>query len=515
MSSAALKSTEARQTEVLQRLDNAKFSWYHLRAILISGAGFYTDAYDLFIISLVTPMLGAVYYPQDNGKLPRTSDLWLKGTALAGTLCGQLLFGVLGDAMGRKKVYLYTLLLMIFCTVAQALSASTISGLGVVAVMCFWRYCLGIGIGGDYPLSAVITSEYATNKTRGAMIAAVFSMQGFGMLSAAATACICLAAFQSSIENNVDKLDTVWRLLIGLGAVPAALTIYLRARLPETPRYTMQVNKNVKTAEHNVNAIQSTGHAKFKDEVEDEDADRITWASFKSYLSANRRNSMVLFGTCSTWFFLDIAYYAQNLFMPNILSDLGWAPAMNINDPSSVYDRMFSMAKGQAIITLMGTFPGYFFTIAFVEKMGRVTIQYMGFIMMTVLLAIMAGCYNLLRANSHWAFVILYALTFFFANFGPNTTTFIIPAEVYPTSKIISWVGMVGSRVNCPCGLWCQHPASLHPATPHSSSPPASSVLKSIAPPATACLLLVARRAPSWVPLASASWPTAKAHRTL
>ena len=47
--------------------------------------------------------------------------------------------------------------------------------------------------------------------------------------------------------------------------------------------------------------------------MEDESADRITWASFKAYLSANRRNTMVLWGTCSTWFFLDIAYCEQPL----------------------------------------------------------------------------------------------------------------------------------------------------------------------------------------------------------
>lgn len=42
-------------------MNHAKFSWYHAKAIIISGAGFYTDAYDLFIISLVTPMVGPRY----------------------------------------------------------------------------------------------------------------------------------------------------------------------------------------------------------------------------------------------------------------------------------------------------------------------------------------------------------------------------------------------------------------------------------------------------------------------
>ncbi len=56
--------------------------------------------------------------------------------------------------------------------------------------------------------------------------------------------------------------------------------------------------------------------------------------------------------------------------------------------------------------------PGYFFTIAFIEKMGRKAISYMGFIMMTILLVIVSAAYDPLRNNAIWAFIVLYALTF-------------------------------------------------------------------------------------------------------
>lgn len=73
-----------------------------------------------------------------------------------------------------------------------------------------WRVILGIGIGGDYPLSAVITSEFATTKTRGAMISAVFAMQGFGILTACIITLIFLAIFKEAIIANQDNLDIVW-----------------------------------------------------------------------------------------------------------------------------------------------------------------------------------------------------------------------------------------------------------------------------------------------------------------
>ena len=116
--------------KVLEQLDNASFSLYHVKIIIISGMGFFTDSYDLFCISLLTKMLGRIYY-QDSpfhvggtvnpGKLPINLDSAVSAVALCGTLAGQLSFGALGDVFGRKSVYGLTLAIMIFCALAQVL----------------------------------------------------------------------------------------------------------------------------------------------------------------------------------------------------------------------------------------------------------------------------------------------------------------------------------------------------------------------------------------------------------
>lgn len=66
---------------------------------------------------------------------------------------------------------------MIFTTLATALSGGG-SSTSAVGTIIFWRVLLGIGIGGDYPMAAVITSEFSSTRYRGRMMAAVFSMQG-------------------------------------------------------------------------------------------------------------------------------------------------------------------------------------------------------------------------------------------------------------------------------------------------------------------------------------------------
>lgn len=80
-----------------------------------------------------------------------------------------------------------------------------------------------------------------------------------------------------------------------------------------------------------------------------------------------------------------------------------------------------------------GTFPGYWFTVFFIEKLGRFRIQLLGFFMMTVFMLIMGIKYDYLKNQNHLLFGTLYGLTFFFANFGPNSTTFVLPAELFPT----------------------------------------------------------------------------------
>ena len=90
---------------------------------------------------------------------------------------------------------------------------------------------MGIGIGGHYPLSATIMSEFANKRTRGAFIAAVFSMQGFGILASSMVTMVVCKTFDhlpivSPKDRTLDEVDIAWRLILRLGAIPTGLTFY-------------------------------------------------------------------------------------------------------------------------------------------------------------------------------------------------------------------------------------------------------------------------------------------------
>lgn len=432
---------ERGQLEVLSALDLAKTQWYHFTAIIIAGMGFFTDAYDLFCISTVSKLLGRIYYYNSTsatpGTLPPNVSAAVSGVALCGALAGQLFFGWLGDKMGRKSVYGMTLMLMVISAIGSGLSFGH-TAKSVMTTICFFRFWLGFGIGGDYPLSATIMSEYANKRTRGAFIAAVFAMQGFGILAGGAVAIIVSAAFKNAYpaapyvldrpNSTVPQADFVWRIIFMFGAVPAALTYYWRMKMPETARFTALIAKNAKQAASDMSKVLHM------DIQEDQDtAEAISMAEETKFGLFSReflkRHGLHLLGTTTTWFFLDIAFYSQNLFQNDIFTSIGWLPkAQTMN----ALEEVFKIARAQSLIALVSTVPGYWFTVALIDRIGRFTIQLMGFFFMTVFMFATAIPYNHWKADNHIAFVVLYSFTFFFSNFGPNSTTFVVPAEIFP-----------------------------------------------------------------------------------
>lgn len=106
---------------------------------------------------MVTVMIGIVYFPK--GAITEHADTAIKVATSCGTVAGQLGFGWLADVVGRKKIYGLELMVIIFTTLAQSL-ASNSPAISMTGLLVFWRVIMGIGIGGDYPLSSIITSEY-------------------------------------------------------------------------------------------------------------------------------------------------------------------------------------------------------------------------------------------------------------------------------------------------------------------------------------------------------------------
>src|SRR6202034_944234 len=152
MSDATMK-----QTDILSRMDDSKISSQHWKIMFISGMGFFTDAYDLFIIGVVMSLVKPIWH---TGKI---AEALVDSTALLASAFGALLFGRVADMLGRKRIYGVEVLVLAFGAIGCAFSPNIWWLIGL-------RFILGIGIGGDYPVSATIMSEYAGKDSRGMIV---------------------------------------------------------------------------------------------------------------------------------------------------------------------------------------------------------------------------------------------------------------------------------------------------------------------------------------------------------
>lgn len=94
---------------------------------------------------------------------------------------------------------------------------------------------------------------------------------------------------------------------------------------------------------------------------------------------------------------------------------------------------VFKTCVGNVIINLLGSVPGYWISVFTIDRMGRKTIQIMGFTMLTIMFCILGFGYHKIIETSVALFIVLYTITQIFFNWGPNTTTFVVPGECFPT----------------------------------------------------------------------------------
>ncbi|HEY5362453.1 MAG TPA: MFS transporter [Streptosporangiaceae bacterium] len=403
--------TETRAKDLITALDEASLSRFHLRAVLASGMGFFTDAYDLFVIGIASALI-----TKDWNLSPGRLAL-LTSTMLFAAFIGAFVFGRFADVVGRKRVYWIVAAIMIAGALGSALSQS-------FWVLIAFRFVLGFGVGGDYPVSAVMVSEYANRKDRGKLVGMVFGTQALGLIVGPL---IALALLGSGASN-----DTAWRVLLALGAVPAAAVIYLRCRMPESPRYQAQVQGRAEQAASRMSdftggQVSGNGSGPVLPEM-----------GLRAFLT-NRRWLITLAGTAGCWFLLDYAYYGNTISTPQILG---------LISPNA--STMTKIALQLGIFTVAAV-PGYVLAIARLDRIGHRRLQLTGFAMMALCFLIIAVIPGMTTAVV--PFLLVYGVSYFFTEFGPNMTTFVMPSELYPVSMrttghgISAGVGKLGAFI--------------------------------------------------------------------
>lgn len=225
----------------------------------------------------------------------------------------------------------------------------------------------------------------------------------------------------SAPSAGLPAVDRVWRIVVGFGCIPALISLYYRLTIPETPRYTIDIERDIVQGTDDVETFLANEMPQGKDKTIAHNLQDITpKASRRDFIRHFRqwKYGKVLLGTAGSWFMLDIAFYGLGLNNSIILQAIGYAST------GSTYQILHNIAVGNLIIQCAGTLPGYWFAIAFIDVIGRKPMQIASFAILTTLFCIIGFAYWPLYAEpSKAGFIALFVMCQFFMNFGANTTT--------------------------------------------------------------------------------------------
>lgn len=328
-------------------------------------------------------------YPQT--KLENAACLCV---VFAGAVFGQLIFGYIGDLLGRNRAMFLT---NFFCVIGAAGSAIFVvkkSSATLYASIAVWRFILGMGVGGVYPLSATSASESTTEVSRDAALKKRERVSWVFFWQVPGSTLPFLVAWTLATWMP-DDVDTQWRLTLGLGAIPAAIVMYYSSGKEESAEFTQAKSDT------------SLSHALKKG---------VYWYK--------------LIGTGGSWFCYDIVHYGPYLIAPVIIDDIFDVEAEDEDVGKVAWQTSFANCIGV---------PGVLFCIYMYKYLGTKRQQWMGFLFIMATFVAMGGLYDIVDDATLF---FLFCVMTFGINSGPSVTTFVLPSETYPAEVRSTFTGL-------------------------------------------------------------------------
>lgn len=388
-----------------ERLDNSALSATHHWISHISAQALFLSGFNFFIITLVVPLLIKQW------ALTNMSIGLIGAAAPFGAIIGSLLFGHLADRLGRKSMLIFSALLIILCSIASVTAWDSHS-------LILFRFLLGIGLGAEYPISASYLCETLPKNVRGKNIAIVMLVNCLGAF---------IGVFSSYMILLIHPSLDAWRAMFAIGIVPAAVIFLLRFQIPESPRWLMHKGRFA-DAKKAITKITGSKHIDLEPQP-----DSAKLSLRHGYLFK------ITFIASACWLLMDISNYGVGVFTPLIMHTL------HITQNPDFIAQILSLSKASVIVNSF-VLCGAIGAVLVIDKVSRLRLQAFGFIGIAIGLIVLAT--STLLPHGHMILVYLGFILFNIAlNLGPGVTTYLLPAEFYPT-----YLRATGHGIATACG---------------------------------------------------------------
>ncbi|XP_014559994.1 hypothetical protein COCVIDRAFT_13164 [Bipolaris victoriae FI3] len=383
---------------------------HYFRTCVIPGAGLGLEGYVLFSIGNVRPLLKAAF-PDCWGTHEICDKTWTQAVdylEICGIIVGQILVGIVGDWLGRRFGLIQDATIM-FVGLLMLTAAWGVTQNGWVICYVWALFFYGIGVGGEYPMTATAGMENAVGSGkvstkddrlhRGRKVTSAFLMQGWGQFFNQVILIILLLIFHGGSSPPYSKTLAQWTYRVSF-AIPAVGTLWLvyfrYYKMKSASKQLMLSKKKSNVTGYDVQSL------------------KLTFTYFGPRLLA----------TAGAWFANDVFFYGNKLFQNEFISIL------TPGNKSVMTDWLYNL------INVGVSLCGYYLASVLIDNKlyGRKWMMIVGFMADFVLFMVpgFALKYFTSIENIH-GFQAMYFLSSFFNQFGPNSVTFLVAAEVFPT----------------------------------------------------------------------------------
>ncbi|TZF83237.1 sugar porter family MFS transporter [Pedobacter sp. BS3] len=360
---------------------------------LVASLGGFLFGFDMAVISGVLPLI------QKQFLLTPAQEGWFVSSALVGCIIGVAFSGELSDRLGRKKILLIAALLFFF----SALGCAFLPGFSMVVAA---RIIGGIGIGFASNVVPLYISEIAPAKIRGRLVTCYQFALTFGILVAYLSNATLLHYYRATPE--------VWRIMFGVGIIPALLFMSGLSIIPESPRWLMLQGKHAEGLEisNRINTEAVTGIQSGRP-----DAGIQRQGPYKELLAPGMRRALFI-----------------GILLP-LLSQFSGINAIIYYGPSILHNAGVSLSNSLASQVIFGVANMLFTLIAIwkVDRWGRRPLYLLGTAGAAVALLLTGFCFYYSVTTGIWLFLCVLAFLACFA-FSIGPLKFVVASEIFPNA---------------------------------------------------------------------------------
>lgn len=392
----------------------------------LASAGKLFGGVIVFMTGMALPLIS------DDLSLNSTEQGLVSATALTGIMFGAVFLGRLSDTLGRKTMFTAEMVIFTGFLIVMTISPN----LPLLLVSLFG---MGLALGCDYPTAHLMLTETMPSSARAKTVLSAFGFQAAGALLGAVIAVAVLALGPESVSS--------WRIMFGLVIVPALAVTIGRFSVAGSPHWLLARGRteDAEKALQKVLRRQPNYHADVKLAAPQEEK-RESGRYVDLFRGQSRRATIL---ASLPWFLQDLSTYGIGIFTPVIVATtLGEAAGVEDTADQTVSAVVHSSllgAEGAVLIDLFLVI-GVLAAIRYTDRFGSIKMQVWGFIGCAVGLAIAAMSQVVPHGGLETALVFAGFILFqFMTNAGPNSQTYLISGEVFPTALRGSGAGFAAA----------------------------------------------------------------------